>query len=83
MTPTKIAEAFAALKHGRIAEYVGGGRIRVANRNASMLVPYYVTTKQAAEAVARKSAAASFDVFAFISATTAQREQMLKQERAA
>jgi hypothetical protein len=52
MTNEQIAEAYAALKPGRIAEYVGGGRIRVAH--PPMLVSRYVTTNEALSVIGSK-----------------------------
>lgn len=55
MTNKQIAAAFAALKLGRRAEYVGGGRIRV--RQYLSTCPYYVTTTHARAAIARATGA--------------------------
>lgn len=59
LKPEQIAEKFAALKKGRVAEYVGGGRLHVWNRRMTgTLCGYYVTTREALAAVERKQARA-------------------------
>lgn len=55
MKPNQIAAAFAALKPGRTAEYVGGGRIRV--RQYLSTCPYYVTVTRARAAIAKATGA--------------------------
>lgn len=57
-TPEQIAQAFAALKRGRRAEYVGGGRIRVWSAfTTGTPCPYYITTTEARAAINKATGA--------------------------